>query len=274
MLSQDVIDSLFPADLPEPEHWEQRYPPRDLPAGAKVTRFAPSPTGFLHIGGVFTAIIDADVARQSGGVYLVRLEDTDRARIIEGAEAQFAAAFSYFSIEPDEHGGLVVGLDLGQRLLRPRGDQLVGAGKTRLGGEHRPRVGDDRAPADELRRLTKRFGGVNSAINHQPGRRSVHLREYSPSVDVEQTVAAPTDHVSRKLFQIRWDLIATAGLQPQELGAGIRSFDDRQQDAALTGGGELRQPGQQWLHGSRSRKTSISPPHGSPTSQPWSSAMP
>src|SRR3954453_24096810 len=104
MLSRDVIDSLFASDLPEPEHWEQRYPPRDLPAGAKVTRFAPSPTGFLHIGGVFTATIDADVARQSGGVFLVRLEDTDRARIVEGAEAQFAEAFAYFSIEPDEGG--------------------------------------------------------------------------------------------------------------------------------------------------------------------------
>ena len=104
MLSRDLTDSLFPPGLPEPEHWEQLYPPRDLPADAKVTRFAPSPTGFLHIGGVFTATIDADVARQSGGVYVVRLEDTDQARIVEGAEAQFAEAFSYFSIEPDEHG--------------------------------------------------------------------------------------------------------------------------------------------------------------------------
>ena len=104
MLSRDVIDSLFPPGLPEPEHWEQLYPPRDLPADAKVTRFAPSPTGFLHIGGVFTATIDADVARQSGGVYVVRLEDTDQARIVEGAEAQFAEGFAYFSIEPDEQG--------------------------------------------------------------------------------------------------------------------------------------------------------------------------
>jgi glutamyl-tRNA synthetase len=104
MLSRDVIDSLFSSGLPEPEHWEQRYPPRELPAGAKVTRFAPSPTGFLHIGGVFTAMIDADVARRSGGVFVLRLEDTDRARIVEGAEAQFAAAFAYFSIEPDEGG--------------------------------------------------------------------------------------------------------------------------------------------------------------------------
>jgi glutamyl-tRNA synthetase len=102
MLSQHVIDSLFPPDLPEPEHWERRYPPRDLPEGAKVTRFAPSPTGFLTIGGVFTATIDADVAHQSGGIYLVRLEDTDQARVTEGAAEQFVEAFTYFSIGPDE----------------------------------------------------------------------------------------------------------------------------------------------------------------------------
>jgi len=98
MLSQDIVDSLFPPDLPEADHWEHRYPPRELPEGAKVTRIAPSPTGFLTIGGVFTAMIDADVARQSGGVYLVRLEDTDQARFTEGAAEQFAEAFEYFSI--------------------------------------------------------------------------------------------------------------------------------------------------------------------------------
>ena len=102
MLSHDLVDSLFPPDLPEPDHWQHRYPPRDLPEGAHVTRFAPSPTGFLTIGGVFTATIDADVARQSGGVYLVRLEDTDQARVTEGAAAQFSQAFAYFSIAPDE----------------------------------------------------------------------------------------------------------------------------------------------------------------------------
>jgi glutamyl-tRNA synthetase len=102
MLSQDLIDSLFPAGLPEPSHWEDRYPPRDLPAGAEVTRFAPSPTGWLHIGGVSTATIDQDVARQTGGVYLVRIEDTDQARFEEGAASQFEAAFEYFGIGPDE----------------------------------------------------------------------------------------------------------------------------------------------------------------------------
>jgi glutamyl-tRNA synthetase len=102
MLSRAIVDSLFPPDLPEPGHWEQRYPPRDLPDGAQVTRFSPSPTGYLHIGGVYAATIDVDVASHSGGVYLVRLEDTDQARVTEGAAAQFADAFAYFSIGPDE----------------------------------------------------------------------------------------------------------------------------------------------------------------------------
>jgi len=104
MPSQELIDSLFPPDLPEAEHWERRYPPRDLPAGAEVTRFAPSPTGFLHIGGVYTATIDVDVARHSGGRYLVRVEDTDQARAAAGAAEQFAGAFGYFGIGPDEDG--------------------------------------------------------------------------------------------------------------------------------------------------------------------------
>ncbi|MDQ2810603.1 MAG: glutamate--tRNA ligase family protein [Actinomycetota bacterium] len=102
MLSRDIVDSLFASELPEPGHWEQRYPPRDLPEGAQVTRFAPSPTGFLHIGGVYAATLDVDVARHSGGVYLVRLEDTDQARVEQGAAEQFSEAFGYFSIGPDE----------------------------------------------------------------------------------------------------------------------------------------------------------------------------
>jgi glutamyl-tRNA synthetase len=102
MLSQDLVDSLFPSGLPEPAHWEDRYPPRELPAGAEVTRFAPSPTGWLHIGGVYTAGVDQDVAHQSGGVYLVRIEDTDQSRFEEGAASQFEAAFAYFGIGPDE----------------------------------------------------------------------------------------------------------------------------------------------------------------------------
>jgi glutamyl-tRNA synthetase len=102
MLSPAVINSLFPEGLPGPEHWEERYPPRDLPPGARVTRFSPSPTGYLHIGGVYVAIIDADLAQHSGGTYLLRIEDTDQARVTEGAVEQFADALTYFTISPTE----------------------------------------------------------------------------------------------------------------------------------------------------------------------------
>ncbi len=104
MLSQELVDSLFPSELPAPGHWARRYPPRELPAGAEVTRFAPSPTGWLHIGGVFTASVDQDVAHHSGGVYLVRIEDTDQSRFDPEAASQFEAAFDYFGIGPDEGG--------------------------------------------------------------------------------------------------------------------------------------------------------------------------
>jgi len=102
VLDRALIDSLFPADLPDPAHWEERYPPRSLPEGAEVTRFGPSPTGFVHIGGLYVATIDRDVATHSDGVYIVRVEDTDQSREVEGALAQFDRAFSYFDLAPDE----------------------------------------------------------------------------------------------------------------------------------------------------------------------------
>jgi len=102
MLSVELIDSLFPAELPSAAHWAERYPPRTLPAGAQVTRFAPSPTGWLHIGAVFTAGVNLDIARHSGGQYLLRIEDTDQARFEEGALEQFEAGFAYFGISADE----------------------------------------------------------------------------------------------------------------------------------------------------------------------------
>ncbi|MGH8903087.1 MAG: glutamate--tRNA ligase [Egibacteraceae bacterium] len=102
MLDRAIVEALFPADLPEPAYWEQRYPQRQLLESAKVTRFAPSPTGFVHIGGVYVAMIAKSVAHSSGGVYFVRVEDTDQAREVEGAAEQFRRAFAYFDIAPDE----------------------------------------------------------------------------------------------------------------------------------------------------------------------------
>ena len=102
MPDRATIDALFPPDLPDPQHWEQRYPPRQLSTNAKVTRLGPSPTGYVHVGGIYIAMIDRDVAHRSGGRYLVRVEDTDQAREVQGALEQFAGAFRYFDTLPDE----------------------------------------------------------------------------------------------------------------------------------------------------------------------------
>jgi glutamyl-tRNA synthetase len=118
-LSRDLIDSLFPDGLPTPAELEQRYPPRQLPPAAEVTRFAPSPTGWLHIGGIFTASVNLDIARHSGGVYLLRIEDTDQARFEPGALEQFELGFQYFGIRADETDDAVLqsgeGLDVAGR---------------------------------------------------------------------------------------------------------------------------------------------------------------
>lgn len=102
MLDRLTIDGLFPADLPEPSFWEEQFPPRELPDTAKVTRFSPSPTGHLHIGGIYAAMLDRDLAVHSDGAYFVRIEDTDQARELDGAKEQFARSFAYFTVEPTE----------------------------------------------------------------------------------------------------------------------------------------------------------------------------
>src|ERR1700733_5996897 len=102
MLSAELIDSLFPAGLPEASHWEERYPPRSLPPGGGGPGLPPSPTGWLHIGAVYPAGVNRDIASHSGGRYLLRIEDTDQARFEEGALEQFEAGVSYFGIQADE----------------------------------------------------------------------------------------------------------------------------------------------------------------------------
>src|SRR5687767_11226606 len=103
MLTTELINSLFDTALPEPSHWESQYPQRDLPAGAIVTRFGPSPTGFLHTGGVYVATLGKNLAHHSGGSYFIRIEDTDQAREVAGSREQFARGFNYFDIESDEN---------------------------------------------------------------------------------------------------------------------------------------------------------------------------
>ena len=78
--------SIFLSAVSYPVSYTHLYPQRELPKGAAVTRFAPSPTGFLHLGNLFGALVDERLARQSGGVFYLRLEDTDQKRKVDGAE--------------------------------------------------------------------------------------------------------------------------------------------------------------------------------------------
>ena len=85
MSLKQLADLIFPDITKVPEYYLNMYPKRNLKEGAKVTRYAPSPTGFQHIGGVFAALVSERIAIQSGGVFYLRIEDTDQKREVEGA---------------------------------------------------------------------------------------------------------------------------------------------------------------------------------------------
>lgn len=102
-LKEKIAEALIAGlDVPARSEVESQYPKRQLPEGAQVTRFCPSPTGFIHIGGIFTALACQFIARQSGGVYMLRIEDTDKKREVEGAKALISEQFETFGVTPDE----------------------------------------------------------------------------------------------------------------------------------------------------------------------------
>ena len=96
------IDKIFPNTLPTVEEIEAKYKRRNLDDGAKVTRIAPSPTGFMHIGGIYTALICERVAHQSNGIFFLRIEDTDTKREVEGATELICSSLANYDIIPDE----------------------------------------------------------------------------------------------------------------------------------------------------------------------------
>ena len=98
----DLAELLFPDVELTIEELEKKYPPRNLPEGAQVTRFAPSPTGFLHTGSLFTSMVSYLTAKKSGGVYFFRLEDTDTKRTIEGSGDLLISQLAEFGIVADE----------------------------------------------------------------------------------------------------------------------------------------------------------------------------
>lgn len=100
--TQKIADLLFPEVSAVPQDLEEKYPPRALPEGARVTRFSPSPTGYLHIGGLFGALADYMTAKATGGVFYLRIEDTDKKREIEDGVSGILEGLRAFGITPDE----------------------------------------------------------------------------------------------------------------------------------------------------------------------------
>ena len=99
---KELADLIFPNINQTIEDLEKKYPKRNLPEGAMVTRFAPSPTGFLHTGSLFTSLVSARYAKQSSGVFYIRLEDTDTKREIEGSGESLIKQLAVFDVIPDE----------------------------------------------------------------------------------------------------------------------------------------------------------------------------
>ena len=97
-----LAEMLFPNITTLPADIEARYPARSLPEGAKVTRFAPSPTGFVHFGGLFPSTVAKRLAHQSGGVFYLRIEDTDAKREVQGAAEGLIKTLARYGIEFDE----------------------------------------------------------------------------------------------------------------------------------------------------------------------------
>ena len=93
---------LIPEELLDPEEYENIYPCREVPKGAEVTRLAPSPTGFIHLGNLYSALADERVAHTTGGVFYLRIEDTDEKRKVDGAVESVIRSLKYFDINFDE----------------------------------------------------------------------------------------------------------------------------------------------------------------------------
>ena len=98
---KELADLIFP-NAKEISYYEEKYPRRNLPEGAIVTRFAPSPTGFVHIGGLYQALAARTSAKKTGGVFFLRVEDTDQKREIENGITGIVNSLKDFDMEPDE----------------------------------------------------------------------------------------------------------------------------------------------------------------------------
>ena len=107
VMTEQLVDKIASilcdgVDVPAVSAIEARYPSRDLSADAIVTRSAPSPTGFVHIGTIYMCLLNQFLARQSGGVYMLRVEDTDKKRELSDGVTQIIQALESFELVPDE----------------------------------------------------------------------------------------------------------------------------------------------------------------------------
>ncbi|MDR0434799.1 MAG: glutamate--tRNA ligase [Gracilibacteraceae bacterium] len=102
MEQAELAALLFPKTGKTLADYETVYPPRRLPPGAPVTRLAPSPTGFIHLGNVYGALASERLAHQNGGLFLLRIEDTDEKREKPGAVEALIEALAYFGLRFDE----------------------------------------------------------------------------------------------------------------------------------------------------------------------------
>lgn len=102
MTKKEYADILLPGVKHTKEEYEEMYPERNLPEGAIVTRFAPSPTGFVHIGHLFTGFISSRFAKQTNGTILLRIEDTDQKRSVEDGVSKIIRDLKNFRITFDE----------------------------------------------------------------------------------------------------------------------------------------------------------------------------
>lgn len=99
---QALADLLFPNVTQTAEDLEKRFPPRNLPEGAVITRMAPSPTGFVHLGNLVQGLTSERMAHQSGGVLFLRVEDTDAKREVPGAVEVLIETLKHYGIHFDE----------------------------------------------------------------------------------------------------------------------------------------------------------------------------
>ena len=98
---KELANLIFPNAKPI-SYYEEKYKARDLKEGAVVSRFAPSPTGFVHIGGLYQALVARLITKKTGGVFFLRIEDTDQKREIENGVTDIVNSLKDFDMEPDE----------------------------------------------------------------------------------------------------------------------------------------------------------------------------